>query len=505
MTVVSLRDVIKRIANGAEVVKRANLSVDDGEIVAVLGAADSGKGTLLNLIAGRQHASAGEIRIRGVVANNVPPTQRDVAMVYGETALNPNMTVRANLAFPLRLAKVPSHEARERIERVAAQLGLSNLLELKPAELSSLDRQRVAIGRALVREPGVLLVEEPAAEVGSPEREQLHAVLGRLRDQGIAAVYATGDPNEAVGLADRVAVMADGAIEQVGPSAALIDHPATLNVATLLCAPGTSFLPGELYGDVLRSRFGDFLLPEALRLPIVQPGGQRVVMRIADPQGLAANATQALGTAAPTDVLASDGLIQPHTLNLLTAQAAPNHVVSFPHRFDGLQLFGTDTGLNLTDPFAWATGGSSADPAPAGGSDEASTDGRLPERHANAWLKDAELPLLVNKTATVGFNIGGPRAEALASAVFTDPDWGEASHLDLLVMLWAGRATVDPAGRKLSLPRNGQTGDAWFDVTPVAAGKLRLRFRVYLAAQGILLQELRVDVPVVRRARMAIA
>jgi multiple sugar transport system ATP-binding protein len=505
MTVVSLRDVIKRSINGEKVVNGANLSVDDGEIVAVLGAAGSGKGTLLDLIAGRLKASAGEIRIRGVVANKVPQRDRDVAMVHSGYSLYPNMTVRGNLGFPLRLAKVPSHEVRERVERVAAELGLTDRLELKPGELSKLDRQLVAIGRALVREPGVLLVDEPPTAVGSPERDQLHAVLSRLRDQGIASVYATGDPNEAVSLADRVAVMADGAIEQVGPSAALIDHPATLNVATFLSAPGTSFLPGQLDGDVLRSQFGDFLLPAALRVPMDQPPGQRVVMRIAGPQGLATTAPYTLGTAAPTEVLASDGLILPHTLNLLTAHAAANHAVPFPYSFGDLQLFETSTGYNLTDPFARATSGSTADPDPADEVDEAAPSGRLPERHANAWLQDADLPLVVNTAAKVGFNIGGPRAEALASAVFTEPDWGEASQLKLLVMLWAGRATVDPAGRELSLPRDGQTDDAWFDVTPQAAGKLRLRFRVYLAAQGILLQELRVDVPVVRQPRMAIA
>ena len=159
---------------------------------------------------------------------------------------------------------------------------------------------------------------------------------------------------------------------------------------------------------------------------------------------------------------------------------------------------------NLTDPLARATSGSSADPAWVGELDQAPPGGRLPEWHANAWLQGADLPLLVNTTAVVGFNIGGLRTEALAGEVFPEPDWGEASDLELLVMLWAARAAVDPAGRRLSLPRNGQTEDVWFDVTPLAAGKLRLRFRVYLAAQGILLQELSVDVPVARQPRMAI-
>ncbi|HET6194049.1 MAG TPA: ABC transporter ATP-binding protein [Trebonia sp.] len=503
MTVVSLRDVIKRTINGEKVVNGANLSVDDGEIVAVLGAAGSGKRALFDLITGRLKATAGEILIRGVVANEVPPRDRDVAMVHSKDALYPNMTVRANLAFPLRLTKVARQEARERVERVAAELGLTDLLELKPGELSGLDRQLVAIGRALVREPGVLLVDEPSAEAGSAERDQLHSVLGRLRDQGIAAVYATGDPNDAVSLADRVAVMADGAIDQVGPAAALIDHPATLNVATFLSAPGTSFLPGQLDGDVLRSQVGDFLLPAALRAPI--GAGQHVVMRIANPQRLGENAPLSLGTAAAADVLASDGLIQPHTLNFLTARADANHAVPLPYSSGDLQLFDTRTGYNLTDPFAWATSGSSAGAGPGDEPGEVSPADRLPERRANAWLQDADLPLVVNKAAKVGFNIGGPRAEAIASAVFSEPDWGEASQLDLLVMLWAGRATVEPAGRELSLPRNGQTEDISFAVTPLAAGKIRLRFRVYLAAQGNLLQELRVDVRVVRQPRMAIA
>jgi ABC-type sugar transport system ATPase subunit len=502
LVVISLRDITKRAANGTEVVKRVNLAVDDGEIVAVLGSAGSGTGTLLNLIAGRQHATSGEVRIGGIVANDLPPTRRDVAMVYSKAALYPHMTVRANLAFPLRLAKVPPHQARERVESVAAQLRLTDLLELKPGQLSELDRQRVVIGRALVRQPGALLIEEPLAKVGSPERDQLHAVLDELRErQGTAAVYVTRDPNEATSLADRVVLMADGAIEQVGPSAALIDHPATLRVASLLHSPGASFLPGELDGYVLRSRVGDFLLPTDLRVPIGRPARQHVVMRIADTQGLATAPPQALAAAVSADILTSDGLIQPHTLNRLTAYAAANRAVPVPYSFDALQLFDTQTGRNLTDPLAWATAGSGS----AAELTQAQPGDRLPERRANAWLRDADLPLLVNTTAVVGFNIGPPRARALASEVFPEPDWGVASNLDLLVMLWAGRATVEPAGRRLSLPRNGQTEDAEFEVTPLSGGKLRLRFRVYLAAQGILLQELRVDVPVARQPRMVTA
>jgi len=506
LAVISLRDITKRTANGTEVVRRANLAVDDGEIVAVLGPAGSGKGTLLNLIAGRQHVSAGEVRIRGILANDVPPTRRDVALVFSKAALYAHMTVGANLTFPLRLAKVPAHQARERVEQVAAQLGLTDLLGLKPGQLSELDRQRVAIGRALVRQPGALLIEEPLAEVGSPERDQLHAVLGRLREeQGTAAVYVTRDPSEAITLADRVVLMADGAIEQVGSSTALIDHPATLRVAGFLHSPGTSFLPGELDGHVLHSRIGDFLLPAALRVPIDQPFQRHVVMRIADTKGLATTPSHALVASAPADILASDGLIQPHTLDRLTAHAAADRVVPVPYSFDDLQLFDTQTGRNLTDPLAWATSGSSASSGSAGDLDPAQPGDRLPERRANAWLQDADLPLLVNTTAVVGFNIGAPRPEALASEVFPEPDWGDSSNLELLVMLWAARATVEPTGRRLSLPRNGQTEDAEFAVTPLHGGKLRLRFRVYLAAQGILLQELRVDVPVALQPRMAIA
>jgi ABC-type sugar transport system ATPase subunit len=420
------------------------------------------------------------------------------------------MTVRGNLSFPLRLAKTPGDEVRRRVEQVADMLGLTDWLDRKPSQLSGSQRQRVAFGRALVRQPSVLLVEEPLAEVGTAERDQLHAVLTRLREQqGIGAVYVTHDQNEAIGLADRMVLMADGAIEQVGPSDALVEHPATLRVASYVCSPSMSFLPGELDGDVLRSAFGNFLLPSALRLRMDTPSPREVVMRIDDTQGLATTSRRyALAEATSADILASEGLVRPHTRDRLSSRAEADRPAPLPFSLADLQLFDTHTGRNVTDLVARATSGSAGPGEEASELERSQSGGThlLPQRRANAWLKDSDPPLQVNMTATVGFNIGKPRPGIpLASEAFPEPDWGSAEYLELLVMLWAARAAVEPSGHKLQLPKNGETEAVEFRVTPLFSGKLRLRFRIYLARQGVLLQELKVDVPVARQAKAVIA
>ena len=230
-------------------------------------------------------------------------------------------------------------------------------------------------------------------------------------------------------------------------------------------------------------------------------------MRIGDTRGLATTSRRdALVEVGPADVLASEGLIQPQTLVRLSSHAVADLSVPFPSSFADLQLFDARTGRNITDPVARATSGS-AEHAERGDDLEQPQSGihPLPQRRANAWLKGSDLPLRVNTMATVEFNIGAPRPGSLASEAFPEPDWGTARQLELLVMLWAARATVEPSGHKLFLPRDGETEAREFRVTPLSSGKLRLRFRIYLAKQGVLLQELKVDLPVARQPKAAIA
>jgi ABC-type sugar transport system ATPase subunit len=500
LAAIRLRKIAKRYANGVEAVKRVSLDINDGELLVILGPPGSGKSTLLKLIAGVERPSEGELRIRDELANQVPAMQRDVATVFAGLALYPHMTVRGNLSFALRLAKVPRDEVQRRVEAVSTLLDLTELLNRKPAQISGLERQRVAIGRALIRQPSALLIDEPSAELGGLARDQMHSFLARLRErQGTAAVYVTRDQNEAASLADRVVLMANGAIEQVGPSDTLIDHPATLRVASYLSSPSMSFLRGQLDGAVLRSRVGSFLLPAALQLQLESPPAPDVVVRINDSRGLAAAShTGVLAEAEPGDLLSSLGMVQPHTLDRLTSHAEGSHPVPFPFDSADLQIFSLQTGRNVTDLVARATAGASVP--------EDATEGAPlgVRRSANAWLVGAEPPLRVNVAATVGFNVGAFRPGTLASAAFAEPDWGAAEQLELLVMLWANRAAVEPPGHTLILPRNGETKSVEFHVTPQFPGKLRLRFRIYLARQGVLLQELKVDVPVVREPKMAI-
>ena len=222
-------------------------------------------------------------------------------------------------------------------------------------------------------------------------------------------------------------------------------------------------------------------------------------MRINDSRGLAATSDAGLLVEAePGALLSSLGMVQPHTLDRLASYAEGSHPVPFPFDSADLQIFSLQTGRNVADPVARATAGSSVP-------EEVTEGAQLgPQRRANAWLVGAEPPLRVNVAATVRFNVGASRPDTLVSAAFAEPDWGAAEQLELLVMLWVNGAAVEPSGHSLVLPRNGETESVEFRVTPQFPGKLRLRFRIYLARQGVLLQELKVDVPVVRERKMAI-
>jgi len=216
-------------------VNRANLTVEDKELLALVGPSGCGKTTTLRLIAGLDELTEGNISIAGKFMNRVPPNERDVAMVFQSHALYPHMTAYENMAFGLKVRRFPKSEISQCVERTAKILGLNDCLDRRPGEISGGQRQRVALGRALVRQPQVLLLDEPFSNLDAPLRRELRRELLRLhRELGLTILLVTHDQAEAMALGQRVAVMKAGAIEQVGEPAELRARPATCFVSAFL-------------------------------------------------------------------------------------------------------------------------------------------------------------------------------------------------------------------------------------------------------------------------------
>jgi multiple sugar transport system ATP-binding protein len=219
-----------------------NLEINDGEFMVLVGPSGCGKTTSLRMIAGLEEISAGTLRIGDKIVNDVAPKDRDIAMVFQSYALYPHMTVRDNLAFGLKLRKVPKPEIERRVKEAADTIQLSNLLERKPKELSGGQRQRVALGRAIVREPAVFLMDEPLSNLDAKLRVQTRAEIARLHQRlGTTMVYVTHDQVEAMTMGTRIAVMTDGLLQQVGSPQALYDNPVNKFVAGFIGSPSMNF------------------------------------------------------------------------------------------------------------------------------------------------------------------------------------------------------------------------------------------------------------------------
>ena len=236
-----------------------NLEIADGEFVILVGPSGCGKSTTLNMVAGLEDISPGELLIDGERVNDKAPRDRDIAMVFQSYALYPNMTVRENMAFPLRLAKVDKATIDEKVDEAAKVLELTPLLDRKPANLSGGQRQRVAMGRAIVRQPKAFLMDEPLSNLDAKLRVQMRTVVSRLQKQlGTTTVYVTHDQTEAMTLGDRVVIMRGGAVQQVGPPQELYDHPRNLFVAGFIGSPSMNFLHAKVRGGGgLRTALGD--------------------------------------------------------------------------------------------------------------------------------------------------------------------------------------------------------------------------------------------------------
>jgi multiple sugar transport system ATP-binding protein len=277
MAEIELEHVTKRYPDGFEAVKGIDLDVADGEFMILVGPSGCGKSTALRMVAGLEDITDGVLKIGDRVVNDLAPKDRDIAMVFQNYALYPHMTVRENMGFALKLAKVPKDEIDRKVMEAAKILDLEQHLDRKPANLSGGQRQRVAMGRAIVRSPSAFLMDEPLSNLDAKLRVQMRTEIARIQQQvGTTTIYVTHDQTEAMTLGDRIAVMRAGMIQQVGGPSELYSQPKNLFVAGFIGSPSMNFLPGELEGDTVHLPIGDVRVPEQLRRRLdAGPGGGR--------------------------------------------------------------------------------------------------------------------------------------------------------------------------------------------------------------------------------------
>jgi multiple sugar transport system ATP-binding protein len=265
MAEIKLRDVTKRYADGTEAVKKMNLDVKDGEFMILVGPSGCGKSTALRMIAGLEDISEGELRIGDRVVNNLSPRDRDIAMVFQNYALYPHMTVRENMGFALKLAKVPQAQIDAKVEEAARILDLTEHLDRKPSNLSGGQRQRVAMGRAIVRDPQAFLMDEPLSNLDAKLRVQMRTEVSRLqKDLSTTTVYVTHDQTEAMTLGDRVAVMRSGVLQQVDTPRVLYNDPVNIFVAGFIGSPAMNFFSGRISGGTVQLPFAKVRAPEGV-------------------------------------------------------------------------------------------------------------------------------------------------------------------------------------------------------------------------------------------------
>jgi len=263
MAAIVLDRVTKSYPDGTTAVQDLSLDIADGEFIILVGPSGCGKSTTLNMIAGLEEITSGELRIDGQRVNEKAPKDRDIAMVFQSYALYPHMTVRQNIAFPLTLAKIKKGEIAQKVEEMAKILDLTELLDRKPASLSGGQRQRVAMGRAIVRNPRAFLLDEPLSNLDAKLRVQMRTEISRLqRRLRTTTVYVTHDQIEAMTLGDRVVVMRAGVAQQIGTPQELYDTPVNLFVAGFIGSPAMNFFPAQLTDVGVSLSFGDITLTQ---------------------------------------------------------------------------------------------------------------------------------------------------------------------------------------------------------------------------------------------------
>jgi multiple sugar transport system ATP-binding protein len=349
MAEVVLDNVTKVFPGGVQAVRNMTLTIEDEEFIVLVGPSGCGKSTTLRMVAGLEEITEGQISIGGTVVNNVPPKNRDIAMVFQNYALYPHMTVYRNMAFALKLRRFPKAEIDARVRDAARILGIEELLDRKPKALSGGQRQRVAVGRAIVRKPKAFLFDEPLSNLDAKLRVEMRAELKRLHRQlQTTTIYVTHDQEEAMTLGDRIVVMKDGVVHQCGAPLEVYDRPANRFVAGFVGTPPMNFLDGKLlesdggvYFDegTFKLRLADEQAPS-----LAGRSGQDVVLGIR-PEAMALSAGgRFAGTdnAVPVQIVVVEPLGE--KMDLYTATANHPHVVARVDAQRGLEA-GADVPL----------------------------------------------------------------------------------------------------------------------------------------------------------------
>ncbi|MCV6594695.1 MAG: sn-glycerol-3-phosphate ABC transporter ATP-binding protein UgpC [Silicimonas sp.] len=351
MSGLSLRKLVKTY-DKTEVLHGIDLEVEDGEFIVLVGPSGCGKSTTLRMIAGLEEVSSGVIEIGGRVVNNLEPKHRDIAMVFQNYAIYPHMSVRKNIGFGLRASSAPKAEKEARIQEVAGQLDMLDLLDRKPSQLSGGQRQRVAIGRAMVRNPAVFLFDEPLSNLDAQLRTQMRLEIKKLHQRvGATILFVTHDQVEAMTLADRIVIMKDGHIQQVGTPSEVYHTPANMFVAQFIGAPAMNMIAGEALEN------GDISLESGGRIAVdAAPGAGRKLVLGVRPEDLSTGAEKPiltgkvalreplghetliyLETPAGEVIAKADGRRPPEIGAMVELGAAP----------ENLHLFDADTGATL--------------------------------------------------------------------------------------------------------------------------------------------------------------
>ncbi|HWG06194.1 MAG TPA: sn-glycerol-3-phosphate ABC transporter ATP-binding protein UgpC [Beijerinckiaceae bacterium] len=303
---------VRKSFGSFEVIHGVSISVEDGEFVILVGPSGCGKSTLLRMVAGLESVTSGELRIDGRLVNDVPPKERDIAMVFQNYALYPQMTVAKNMSFSLELARRSKDEVAEKVGRAADILGLKPLLERYPRQLSGGQRQRVAMGRAIVRDPAVFLFDEPLSNLDAKLRVQMRAEIKSLQQRlASTTLYVTHDQIEAMTMADKIVVMHDGVVEQVGSPLELYDRPANLFVAGFIGSPAMNFIAGRLEGGAppMLATASGVRVPLS-NVPRVTPGSEIIMgvrpehVSLGGPHAMSAQITVIEPTGYETQVIA---------------------------------------------------------------------------------------------------------------------------------------------------------------------------------------------------------
>ena len=321
---------VRKSFGSFEVIHGVSISVEDGEFVILVGPSGCGKSTLLRMVAGLESVTSGELRIDGRIVNDVPPKERDIAMVFQNYALYPQMTVAKNMSFSLELARRPKAEITEKVNKAADILGLMPLLERYPRQLSGGQRQRVAMGRAIVRDPAVFLFDEPLSNLDAKLRVQMRAEIKSLQQRlASTTLYVTHDQIEAMTMADKIVVMHDGVVEQIGSPLELYDRPANVFVAGFIGSPAMNFITGRLEGGeppTLVTASG-VKIPLYAAAPRAGPGSE-IIMGVR-PEGVSLGGPRAM----PAEIV----VIEPtgYETQLIAKFAGQDIVCVFRERLDG--------------------------------------------------------------------------------------------------------------------------------------------------------------------------